>query len=451
MALEEARPASGQVPLWRQLQATAKVVLAVQKGQSGTTAIEQVPSPLRPGVQALAFQVWRNLGRAQALRRCLAERAPAPPVDALLSVALALVWDEQNASYDAHTLVNQAVEAAKSDPSTRAQAAFVNACLRRFLRERTALLARTEPDPVARWNHPAWWVARVQKDHPAHWQEILQANNQPAPMTLRVNRRKVSVKDYRQRLMEAGLSADPAGPSGWTLKQAVPVQRLPGFADGWVSVQDGAAQMAADLLLQGLRLSEGSRILDACAAPGGKTGHLLEQCDAEVWAIDQDARRTARIQDNLERLGLQARLLTADAAQPDTWWDGRPFQAILLDAPCTASGIVRRHPDVRWLRRESDVGQLAAQQRRLLKALWPLVAEGGRLLYCTCSVFAEEGREQVQAFLAHNTDALLLPSPGHLWPQNPTNSTDVPENPTGDHDGFFYALLQKQAPRCADG
>lgn len=445
MSLEPIHPSAVPVPLWRQLLATAKVVLAVQKGQSGTAALEQVPSALRPGVQALAFQVWRNLGRAQALRRCLAQRSPAPPVDALLCVALALVWDEQGASYDVHTLVNQAVEAAKNDPTTRAQSAFVNACLRRYLRERDALLAQTDEDPVARWNHPAWWVARLQKDHPTHWQGILQANNQPAPLTLRVNRRKISVADYKQLLDAANLPAVAAGPSGWTLAQAVPVQRLPGFADGLVSVQDGAAQMAADLLLHGATLPSGSRILDACAAPGGKTGHLLEQCDAEVWAIDQDARRTARIQDNLQRLGLQARLLTADAARPEAWWDGRPFDAVLLDAPCTASGIVRRHPDVRWLRRESDVAQLAAQQRRLLAALWPLVAEGGRLLYCTCSVFAQEGRAQVQAFLVHNTDAVLLPSPGHLWPQNPTNPVDLPENDSGDHDGFFYALFQKQS------
>ena len=407
-------------------------------------ALDNVAPALRPGVQALSFQVWRNLGRADALVHRLAARPPAPAVNALLRVALALVWDETQAPYDAFTLVNQAVEAVKSVPATRAQAPFVNACLRRFLRERTDLLQATEALPSARWNHPEWWIKRLQRDYPDQWQVILDANNQPAPLSLRVNRRKISVTAYAEMLAAAGLQAAASGPSGLVLAQAVPVHQLPGFDAGLVSVQDMGAQMAAELLLDGLRLGDGDRILDACAAPGGKTGHLLELCDAQVWALDQDARRTARIGENLHRLNLSAELLTADAADTATWWDGRAFQAILLDAPCTASGIVRRHPDVRWLRRESDIEQLAAQQARLLKALWPLLQPGGRLLYCTCSVFGREGRDQVQAFLAHNTDAQLLPSPGHLIPQNRKNSTSVPENHPGDHDGFFYALFHKR-------
>ncbi len=432
------------IPLWRQLQATAQVIQAVREGQSGSAAVEAVAPDLRPGVQALAFHAWRNLGRAEALRRQLAQRPPPPAVDALLCLALALAWTEEGAPYDAFTLVNQCVEAAKHSPDTRPQANFVNACLRRFLREREALVASTDRDPVARWNHPQWWIQRLKQDHPGHWQALLQAANLQAPMVLRVNRLQGTVSDYLAELAHCGIQAQATGHSGIELAKAVPVGQLPGFASGRVSVQDGAAQMAAPLLLSGLDVKKTQRVLDACAAPGGKTGQLLELGVAQVTALDVDGERCDRIRQNLMRLGLQAQVVTADAARPDTWWDGTPFDAILLDAPCTASGIVRRHPDVRWLRRETDIAQLADLQRKLLDTLWPLLAPGGRLLYCTCSVFLAEGHQQVQTFLAHNTDALLLPSPGHLFPGKSGKGDVVTDNPTGEHDGFFYALLQKR-------
>ena len=337
------------------------------------------------------------------------------------------------------------MECAKRTPATRAQASFLNACLRRFLRERAALVAQTEADPVARWNHPAWWIARLQQEAPQHWQAILEANNRQPPMTLRVNGRQGSVEDYLLTLQAAGIAARRNGDWGVTLAQALPVGQIPGFAQGRVSVQDAAAQLAAPLLLQGWEGRRGLRILDACAAPGGKTAHLLELADAEVTALDIDPLRCRRIEDTLQRLGLQARVLAADAGRPDSWWDGRPFDAILLDAPCTASGIVRRHPDVRWLRRESDIAALAAQQARLLQTLWPLLAPGGRLVYCTCSVFRAEGEDQVQAFLAHNKAARLLPAPGHLWPLATPQGEPVTDNRSSDHDGFYYALLEQGA------
>jgi 16S rRNA (cytosine967-C5)-methyltransferase len=437
-------PSPEAVPLWRQLSATASVILSVRGGASGTAAIEGVAAALRPGVQALAFQVWRNLGRAEALRSQLANKRPPPAVDALLCVALALAWRPDDCPYDAFTLVNQAVEAAKRQQSTQAQASFVNACLRRFLRERETLVSQTDADPVALWNHPLWWIKRLQKDNPTHWQSVLQASNQHAPMTLRLNQRKVGLDSYRAKLEQAGISHHVDRLGAIVLDAALPVQRIPGFGDGVISVQDAAAQMAAPMLLRGIAAGAPLRILDACAAPGGKTGHLLELCDGEVVALEIDAQRCERIHQNTERLGLHAKVLTADAARPDLWWDGKPFDAILLDAPCTASGIVRRHPDVRWLRRESDIAQLAALQQRLLKALWPLVRPGGRLLYCTCSLFLAEGSTQMQTFLANNTDAVLMPSPGHLMPTLHRKSGAVPDNAEGDHDGFFYALLQKR-------
>lgn len=431
--------------LWRQLQSAATVLAAVRSGASGTAALEAVAGPLRPGVQALVYAALRELGQAEALRKLLASRKPPPPVDALLCLALALAWRDEGAPYEAHTLVNQAVEAAKRSEGTRAQANFVNACLRRFLRERAALVAQTEGDPVALWNHPQWWIERLRHDAPAHWQAVLQANNRQPPMTLRVNARRCTVADYLVRLTAAGIHATRNGEHGVTLAAPLPVQQIPGFAQGDVSVQDAAAQLAAPLLLQGLPPEPGLRVLDACAAPGGKTAHLLEMADVEVTALDIDGQRCRRITENLQRLGLQARVLAADAGQPAAWWDGRPFDAILLDAPCTASGIVRRHPDVRWLRRESDIAQLAAQQKRLLATLWPLLKPGGRLLYCTCSVFRAEGEDQVQAFLAHNNEGRLLPSPGHLWPTLSPKGNAVTDNRISDHDGFYYALLEKGA------
>ena len=434
-----------RVPLWRQLQSTASVIQAVRAGLSGTAAIDEVPSELRPGVQALAFLVWRNLGRAEALRRELAAKSPPPAADALLCVALALAWSDADAPYDAHTLVNQTVEAAKRSASAKAQANFVNACLRRFLRERGDLVARTDANPVALWNHPKWWIERVQRERPLQWQEILTQANTHAPMTLRVNARKTTNIAYLQTLLKAGIAGRILDASAIILQHPVPVQSLPGFEDGLVSVQDAAAQLAAPLLLdEEAKANAGLRILDACAAPGGKTGHLLELTDGEVTALEVDTRRCARINQNNARLNLSARVITADVVKPQDWWDGQLYDAVLLDAPCTASGIVRRHPDVRWLRRESDIGQLAALQQKMLQTLWPMVRPGGRLLYCTCSIFLAEGSGQVKTFLAHNTDARLLPSPGHLLPGTNANPGDAPDNQPSDYDGFYYALFQKQ-------
>ncbi len=453
-AASGARPA-GAPPLRDLLQATAQALSSIQRGQSGTAALEAVPAALRPGTQALLFQVLRHWGRAQALRSQLAPRKPAPAVDALLCTALALAWDAEAAPYPPFTLVNQAVEAAKRSPATRAQSAFVNACLRRFLRERDALVQATDADPVVRWNHPLWWIRRVQQDHPEAWEQVLAANNQHPPMALRVNASKTTLDQYIQAVLAINLKAYPAAESGLLLARPVPVQTLPGFDDGWVSVQDLAAQQAAPLLLQGLSAPADQaplRVLDACAAPGGKTAHLLEWAGAHglpvaVTALEIDAQRAQRIRETLDRLQLHAQVLVADAAQPQAGWlaqaGGGRFDAILLDAPCTASGIVRRHPDVRWLRRESDVAQLAAQQARLLAQLWPLVRPGGRLLYCTCSVFRAEGDAQIQAFLARNSDARALPSPGHLLPAGGEKSQGLPDNLAGDQDGFFYALLSK--------
>jgi len=429
-------------------------VQGVAQGRSLTELLPTVPAELRPGVQALTFQVLRQLGTARALVALLAPRKPDSAVHALLCSAVALLLhgpaDAGDCAapsafvpYAAHTVVNQTVDAARQQRSTQRQAAFVNACLRRFLRERTALQAAVADDLEARWNHPRWWIERTQRDHPDHWQAILAANNQPGPMTLRVNRRLSDPARYQQLLQDAGFAAQPQGEDGLTLAQPQPVDRLPGFADGLCSVQDAAAQLAAPLLLAGRDWPATARVLDACAAPGGKTAHLLELADLNLLALDVDPRRCERVTATLQRLHLKAEVKAGDAARPADWWDGQLFDAILLDAPCTASGIVRRHPDVRWLRRESDVAQLATVQQRLLDALWPLLKPGGRLVYATCSVFQAEGALQLVSFLERHTDAVSLAAPGHLLPGNAGVLAGLQDNKAGGHDGFFYARIDK--------
>jgi 16S rRNA (cytosine967-C5)-methyltransferase len=436
------------LPLSRLLIHTADALQWVRSGKSLNDALARCPIEARPGTQALVFQVLRKLGSAQVAREQLAPKAPAPAVDALLTTALALLWPDDQATgtrYAAFTLVNEAVDAVKQ--KAKNSAPFVNAVLRRFLREQAQIVAAIDADPVAAYNHPRWWIDRLQADWPDHWQAVLAADNLRAPMTLRVNAHRSTPEAYVQRLAEVGFEAQVIGEQGVVLASPAPVTQLPGFADGDVSVQDAAAQRAASLLI-GSGLPAGARVLDACAAPGGKTAHLLELADLDVLAIDSDAQRLSRVDDTLARLGLKAKTLAADAGTPEVWWDGQPFDAILLDAPCSASGIVRRHPDIRWLRRASDIPQLAKVQARLLDALWPLLKPGGRLLYCTCSVFRAEGQDTIDAFLQRQPDAKQPSepaSPGHLLPLADNSSQPAP-NSGASGDGFYYALLAKANP-----
>ena len=434
-------------PLSLLLDHSAEALRAVRAGRSLNDVLAAVDGEMRPSVQALTFHALRHLGAAQEALRHLAPKAPAPRIEALLCVALALLWPGERAAYAAHTLVDQAVAAARR--RTPAAAAFVNAVLRRFLREREARVAQALQSPLAAWNHPPWWIEQLQRDWPEHWRALLAAANRHPPMTLRVNRRRGSGADYVQRLAAAGLPArclaDAAfGGQAVVLDRPCPVEALPGFADGEVSVQDASAQRAALLLAQGLRLPPGARVLDACAAPGGKTAHLLELADLDLLALDRDVQRLARVGDTLRRLRLQAELKAGDATRPADWWDGRPFDAIVLDAPCSASGIVRRHPDIRWLRRATDLPALAAVQARMLDALWPLLKPGGGLLYATCSVFRCEGQAQIDAFLQRHgaaVAALHPASPGHLLTLPDNRGDAAPGEPL--HDGFYLALILK--------
>jgi 16S rRNA (cytosine967-C5)-methyltransferase len=441
--IHDTRSPPPSLALSRLIGHAADAVQAVRAGRSLNDALARCPAEARPGTQALSFHALRWLGSAQAVRALLAPKNPPPAVDALLLTALALAWPAATPPYAEHTLVDQAVGAARQ--RVPAAAAFINAVLRRFLRERDALVAQALRDPVARTNHPAWWAERLTRDWPDAAPALLEADNLRPPMTLRVNARRSSADDYVARLAEHGIAAQALAGQAVRLAQPCAVTQLPGFAAGEVSVQDAAAQLAAPLLI-GAGLVPGARVLDACAAPGGKTAHLLELADLDVLALDSDATRLTRVTETLGRLGLAARTLAADAGAPGAWWDGRPFDAILLDAPCSASGIVRRHPDVRWLRRATDIDALARTQARLLDALWPLLSDGGRLLYCTCSVFRAEGQHQIDAFLQRHAGARVAASPaspGHLLPLPDNEAAHPSPGFSFAADGFFYTLIEK--------
>jgi len=392
-------------------------------------------------VQELAYGTLRYWGRLTALTQALAAKPLADPTLAAL-VAVAL-YQLDHAYAPSFAVVDQAVEAAALMGRPQAKP-LVNALLRRYLRERDLLNAQVaQASPVARWSYPRWWIGRVEADHPQHWTQILAAGNERPPLTLRVNRRVTSRDALLTRLAGANIGAQAVGEAGIVVTAPRPVTELPGFADGAFAVQDAGAQLAVPLL----RVDEGMRVLDACAAPGGKTTHLAELMGLDLTALDSDEARLARVHENLARLRLATegvRTVVGDAGDPAGWWDGRPFDRILADVPCTASGIVRRHPDGKWLRRKTDIAGFGAQQRRILAGLWPLLAPGGLLLYATCSVFASENELQIMDFLVATPDALResisFPAEcahegGQLLPSG---------NATGhNQDGFVYALLRK--------
>ncbi|HUO67519.1 MAG TPA: 16S rRNA (cytosine(967)-C(5))-methyltransferase RsmB [Gammaproteobacteria bacterium] len=358
---------------------------------------------------------------------------------ALLKVGL---FQLQETRIPEHAAVSATVDAA-AVLGHRDAAPLVNAVLRRFQRERGALDAALAGDDEARLSHPRWLLDELAHDWPDDWQRICAANNSPAPMWLRVNERHTTRADYLARLQAAGFGARPDEqvPTAIALEAPQPVEALPGFAAGDASVQDVAAQRAVGFL----DLAPGQRVLDACAAPGGKTCHILEACPGleEVWALDRDASRLERVRENLGRLGLAARLVPGDATRPEAWWDGRPFERILLDAPCSAVGVIRRHPDIKVLRRPEDVARAVALQGRLLRALWPLLAPGGRLVYATCSVLRRENDAQIAAFVAD------LESSGGPGTAQLSGCQSLPGD--ADGDGFYYAcLLKPEAPRPFD-
>lgn len=416
---------------WSMLCAS-RLILAVLAGRNLTEAWEETlthadwPAATRGAVRDLTWSTLRDYGRGDLILSTLMSRPPAEELRALLLVALQrlLARPEQ-----AHVVVDQAVKAVASfAPGLRGVA---NGVLRNAVRREVELKQRIASDDVARSRHPGWWVARLRRDHPARWEQITEAGNGHPPMCVRVNRRRADRDSVQRTLAEAGIASHPCGEDGLLLERPVPVGDLPGFAEGLVSVQDAGAQQAALLL----DAQCGERVLDACSAPGGKTAHMLERNDLRMTALDIDPIRLQRVSNNLQRLGLEARLIRGDASCPEQWWDGVPFDRILADVPCSASGVVRRHPDIKWLRRDADIAGFAARQSIILDALWPLLIPGGTMLYATCSVFEEENAASLAAFCNRHPDVERLPLHGRM---------DLQLLPDAEHDGFYYALLRKR-------
>ena len=427
----------------------AEVVDAViTEGRSLDAAIAdremRIPPADRPLLRMLAYGVLRNHWQLQAWIEQLVSRpfrARDSVINALLAVGLFQLTDTRVPD---HAAVSQTVEAARALRRPKL-AGVVNACLRRFQREALAEVAAGGDE--VRWNHPAWLIRQLRCDWPDDAEAILDANNRRAPMWLRANARRATAAAYRERLEAQGIEAalQDGLPDAVRLVEPRPVDELPGFADGDASVQDAAAQIAARWLMK----SEPRRVLDACAAPGGKSGHLAELGgdDFELVAVDSDAGRLERVRENHDRLGLPATIVAGDASNPREWWDGEPFDAILLDAPCSATGVIRRHPDIKLLRRETDIDELSARQATILDALWPTLAPGGRLLYATCSVLAAENDAVTLNFLGSHGDAeedAVLPN-NNIRDVMRARACGYQVLPgTADMDGFYYACFVKK-------
>ncbi|MCF4981386.1 16S rRNA (cytosine(967)-C(5))-methyltransferase RsmB [Pseudomonas gessardii] len=427
--------------------AAAKALAAVLNGKASLNSslpvqLDKVDDRDRGFTQDLAFGTARWQPRLSALAAKLLQKpfkAADADVEALLLVGL---YQLLYSRVPAHAAISETVGCADKLKKPWAKA-LLNAVLRRAQRESEGLLAELEHDPVVRTAHPRWLQKSLKAFWPEQWEAICAANNAHPPMILRVNRRHHRRDAYLTLLAEAGINASACvySQDGIVLETAGDVRSLPGFAEGWISVQDEAAQLAADLL----DLAPGQRVLDACCAPGGKTCHIMEVEPglAGVVAVDLEAKRLVRVRENLARLGLDAELIAADGRDTATWWDGKPFQRILLDAPCSATGVIRRHPDIKLTRQPDDIAALAVLQGELLDALWPTLEVGGILLYATCSTLPTENTEVIEAFLARTSGARELDIATAAGIKQPHGRQLLAQD--GGHDGFYYAKLIKIA------
>ncbi|WP_245587044.1 16S rRNA (cytosine(967)-C(5))-methyltransferase RsmB [Pelistega indica] len=443
---------SPSVPLCQVLFHASNAVKQVLAGQSLTEFLESVPKEQKSAVQSISFYCMRHLLSSQKLsQQLLTKKAPNSLVYALLLVSLCLLsvpkrhakaleldqLDESVPFYQAFTVVDETVKATQLHKKSAAFKGLINACLRRYIREEEVLWSLLKDDEECQFNYPKWWIQLIKKSYPTQWENVLNAANLPGPLTLRVNRKKIRREEFCQTLTESGIDYQLYGEDAVILNKAMPVQAIPGFEQGLCAVQDAGAQLAGTLL----PVKDGMQVLDACAAPGGKTAHLLERADIYMTAVDIDQKRLSRVEQNLKHLGHysdKVKLLSEDVSDVSAWWDGKLFDMIMADVPCTASGIVRRHPDIKWLRQESDIQKTADLQRKIVKNLWQTLKPGGYFLYITCSVFPQEGEQQAQFIEQTFADACRLEAPGQLLP------LATVDNPRPLQDGFFYALFQKK-------
>lgn len=417
-------------------------------GRSMATLLNDIQPDMRPAVQSVSYHAVRNLGFAIAVERLLISRPIRNAnVRSLLLVAITLLDSALEAEvsgstkrannnapiYTVYTLVDQAVRAAKG--KLKPFKALINATLRNYIRQHHNLKNAALKSQEARYNYPMWWIKIIKQNYPEHWSSILSAGREHPPLVIRVNQRATSVNAVLEAFAADNINAVHLKEQAIWLPEPLPVHVLPGFSEGWWSVQDYSAQLSATLL----PLKSGMKVLDACSAPGGKTSHMLEQADISLLALDNVTERLDRVRANLNRLNLlsdKVSLVCADAATPENWWDGTQFDAVLADVPCTSSGVVRRNPDIPWLRRESDINDTAHAQYRILNALWPLVAPGGYLLFASCSIFPQEGELQAKSFAQKNKNAHRLNAPGLILPLKQSGMPIA-------GDGFFYALFKK--------
>lgn len=397
------------------------------------------PNEMKGVVQSLLYTTVRHRAKVELLLGKLVKKPPQENTKALLYIALALLLEGKEKAF---TVVNQAVDAAKMNAETAWSSGFINAVLRNFLRSRSQLTASFKTNLSAQFNAPGWWISKVRQAYPNQWRGILSTQNKQPPLTVRVNRSKISVSDFLLKLEQNGLTGKQVGSWAVVIEPACPVNKIPGFFEGLCSIQDAGSQLVTELLT----LKDGDRVLDACAAPGGKSAQLLETYKLDLTAMEIDPKRAPRIKDTLSRLNLNAKIVVGDASDESCVEKLGDFDAIVLDAPCTASGIVRRHPDIVWSRRPEDVALLAQRQRKILETLWKRLPSGKDLLYIVCSVFPEEGPEQIKCFLEKHPEAHLKGTPLapdgvlRLLPTEQEADKNLPTN----HDGFFYALLTKR-------
>lgn len=436
-----------QIPLSRLLALAAAARSSMRNsGVSLQSAVEHAAKTSAPqekgAIQSILYATVRNHSAAAAIIKRLASKKPRSPYYEVLEIAVSLIIED---SYAPFVVVDQAVECIKTQSriinASSKLSSFVNGVLRSFLRQKKELLKEVMMSPAVRFNVPEWWLNKLRSSHPNDWEKILELQRRKPPLTLRVNALRTTVPEYRRLLEEHGFTVKVVGRSAVVVEPALPVQQIPGFMEGLASVQDAGAQLAAQIL----PLKDGFRVLDACAAPGGKTAHIMETCRVSMTAFDIEQSRTRMINENLSRLGLSADVKAKDAADLDSWWDGEQFDAVLIDAPCTSSGVVRRLPDVPWSRTPEDVANLSRRQREILESLWPVVKTGGYVLFATCSIFPEEGSDHVEAFTRTHSDAKIVPIFGSdcltLLPGD--EDREYSEGLPSVHDGFFYALFQK--------
>ena len=420
----------------------ARAITRVTHGESLSAVLPQIqekfPKKEQPLLAELCYGTLRYYFRLSAWTKLLLEKPLKEKEQDVLNLILVGLYQLFYTRVPAHAAIGETVEAASALNKKWARG-LVNGVLRSAQRREEELNAMAEKSPVCGFSHPKWMINKLKKAWPEHYQNILAGNNQQPPMTLRVNEQHIQRDDYLKKLMDADITANASdiAPQGITLEKATGVEKLPRFAEGVVSVQDESAQLSGTLI----QVSSGDHVLDACCAPGGKTCHLLElNPDITVDALDADENRLVRVKENLQRLNLDARIMHGDATCPETWWDGKQYDHILLDAPCSATGVIRRHPDIKLLRKADDIDALAELQGQIIRAIWSLLKPGGTLLYATCSIMPQENHLQIEQFLADTADAELQTIPGNWGLDTGFGKQLFP----GSGDGFFYSLIAKQ-------